>query len=314
MLSARRAGPVLLAAGASLALAACGGGDPAPRDTSRPLPISAIDPNADRAVVIPPRAYRRPVANYLKHVDRELAAMQVQVGRMNAAIATGDLSGARAAWLRGDYRYETIGAAYGAFGDLDAAVNGLPGGLQGGARSKEFTGLHRVELALWARRSTRDARAPGLRLARDVAKLRKAAPKSEIDPLDFALRAHEVLEDTLHLQLAGRASPWAGAALTALDANIVGTRVVMKQLAPLAMRTNPVRVDRAQRSVDRLDRAVEGLRRDGRLPRWDALGQVDRERIAGLTAGAAEDLAYIPELVDPRPPRPLQPAIEDQGP
>jgi iron uptake system EfeUOB component EfeO/EfeM len=233
---------------------------------------------------------------------------------MNAAIATGDLRGAQDAWLRADYRYETIGAAYGAFGDLDAAVNGLPGGLQGGERSKDFTGLHRVELALWGRRSTSDARAPGRRLARDVAKLRRAAPKSEIDPLDFALRAHEVLEDTLHLQLAGRASPWSGAALTALDGNIAGTRVVMRQLTPLAVRTNPVRVDRAQRSLDRLERAVDALKRDGRLPRWDALGQLDRERIAGFTAGAAEDLAFISELVDPRPPRPLQPAIEEQGP
>ena len=150
----------------------------------------------------------------------------------------------------------------------DGAINGLPGGLQGGTSSPDFTGLHRIELALWKRHSTHDAAPYARRLVTDVAKLRAAIPKAEIEPLDFGLRAHEVLEDTLQLQLAGVASPYSGAALTALDANIDGTRVAMASMGPIAARTNKLAVLLAGRALDRLDRAVDALRHGGHFPRW----------------------------------------------
>ncbi len=298
--------------GALVAAGGCGSSSEstvkAPR--SHAAPLSAIDPRADRAVVITPAVYTHPIALYKRHIRRQLEAMLGDARTLRATTARDDLSGARDAWLRAEAHYERIGAAYGAFGDLDAAINGLPGGLQGGTASPDFTGLHRIELALFKRRSTGDAAPYARQLVTDVAKLRAAIPKAKIEPLDFGLRAHEVLEDTLQLELAGVASPYSGAALTALDANIDGTRVVMASMGPIAARTNRLAVLLANRALDRLDHAVDALRRHGRFPRWDAVSQIDRERIDGLTAAAAERLAYMPGLVDPRPPRPIQRPIE----
>jgi iron uptake system component EfeO/high-affinity iron transporter len=42
------------------------------------------------------------------------------------------------------------------------------------------------------------------------------------------------------------------------------------------------------------------------------VSQRGRERLAGLTAAAAERLAYVPDIVDPRPARPVQRAFGDQ--
>jgi iron uptake system component EfeO/high-affinity iron transporter len=225
--------------------------------------------------------------------------MLVDVRRLRAAIARHDLAASRGAWLDADAHYEAIGAAYGAFGALDARINGRPAGLRDGIHSADFAGLHRVELALWARRSTRDAAPAASGLTRDVTTLRAKLAKVEIDPFEYSLRAHEVLEDTLHLQLSGVASPWSGSALTALRANVRGTRVVLASLAPLIARRDPARLRRARTALDRLAKTVS----ERRPPRWDTLAQRDREQIAGLTAAAAEHLAYVPELIDPRPPR-----------
>jgi iron uptake system EfeUOB component EfeO/EfeM len=298
---------VLLAplAAAVLSVAGCGGDEPQPA-ASAAAPVSARKPGTGIFAPVRPAQFDVPIAAYRRHVQRELTAMLVDVGDLRAATAAGNLAAARRAWLRADARYETIGAAYGAFGDLDAAINGNPGGLAGGVRSRDFTGLHRVELALWGRRSTRDAAPFADRLGRDVRRLRAAVGGGlEIEPLEYSLRAHEVLEDALHLQLSGRVSPWASSALVALRSNIEGTRVVLRSLDGLLKPRDPVVVHRADASIDTLQRALRGLeRRDGSLPRWDALGQLQRERIAGLTAAAAEQLAYVPELIDPRPPRP----------
>ena len=309
----RRHGACILVAVLLAGLAAgCGGSDagraarqpPAPELASRVI----LSGNVPR---VRPADFRAPTAVYRRHVRATLKVMLGDVARLRTAVAAGDLAGARRAWLAADERYEEIGAAYGAFGALDAAINGRTAGLPGGARSKDFTGLHRVELALWQRRSTLDAAAPAARLARDVARLRTHVGRIAIDPLEYALRAHEVLEDTLHLQLSGQASPWSGAALTALRGNVRGTRVVLGSLRALLVRRNPAVVVRADRALGELDRALAANAHHGALPRWDALPLRRRERIAGLTAAAAERLAYVPDLVDPRPARPVQRAFGD---
>jgi iron uptake system EfeUOB component EfeO/EfeM len=300
----------MLSVTALLVVAGCGDDPPArqpaaPPYTSRVLTSGTI-PHAR------PADFRAPIAVYRRHVRSELAAMLDDVARLRAAVAAGRLAGARRAWLAADDHYEAIGAAYGAFGDLDAAINGRPAGLPGGVRSPGFTGLHRIELALWGRRSARDAAAPAARLTTDVRRLRTKVAHMTIDPLEYSLRAHEVLEDSLHLQLAGAASPWSGAALTALRANVRGTRVVLGSVAALLARRDATVVGRSRAALTELDGALRALaRRGGTLPRWDAVSQRQRERIDGLTAAAAEQLAFVPELIDPRPPIRIQQAFGD---
>jgi iron uptake system EfeUOB component EfeO/EfeM len=233
---------------------------------------------------------------------------------LRSAARTGDLAGARRAWLAADSRYESIGAAYGAFGELDAAINGRADGLEGGVRSRDFRGLHRIEYALWRQGSVRAAMPWADRLARDVVRLRLAVGTIAIDPFEYGLRAHEVLEDSLHLQLSGQASPWSGAALVALDANVRGTDVVLGSLRPLVARRNPAVLKRAERSLALLRDALGDVRaQDGSFPRWDDVEQRDRELIGGRTAAAAEQLAFVPEIVDSRPARPVQRAFGTGG-
>jgi deferrochelatase/peroxidase EfeB len=182
-------------------------------------------------------------------------------------------------------------------------------------RSPDFTGLHRIELALWHQGSTREAAAPAAHLTRAVARLRAKVGTMEIDPLEYSLRAHEVLEDGIHLQLSGQASPWSGAALVALRAEVKGTNVVLRTLNPMLVRRDAGgALPQARRALARLSAALDRLeRRDGALPRWDRLDQRDRELVDGLTAGAAEQLAYVPELIDPRSAAPRPALVRGRG-
>ena len=299
----------------AVALAGCGGGSQKKAENPPAQPYSKRSTAPGVVARVTPADYRRPIADYRRYVRRRLGTLGAQVGVLRKAIARDDLSGARAAWMRADATYESIGAAYGAFGDLDAAVNGRPDGLPGGVHSPDFTGLHRVELALWERRSTHDAARPAADLARAVARMGAKMATLEIDPLEYSLRAHEILEDGIHLQLSGQASPWSGSALVALRAEVDGTRVVLDTLTPLISRRDASNaLPQARRALQRLSTALTQLERgDGTLPRWDALSQRDRELVDGLAAGAAEQLAYVPELIDPRPARPAQRPFGESG-
>lgn len=304
------------AAAAVAAIVLVAGGDDQPTAPANP-PARRIESRVILSGNVPrarPADFKAPIAQYRAHVRSELGAMLGDVRDLRAATVRGDVAAARRAWLAADRRYESIGAAYGAFGERAAAINGRPDGLQEGVRSRDFTGLHRVEYALWKLRSARAAAPYAAHLERDVARLRSSIATIEIDPFEYALRAHEVLEDALHLQLSGHASPWSGAALVALDGNVRGTEVVVASLRALVKRRNPGVLRRADRSVALLKDALRDVRRgDGSYPRWDALGQRDRELIGGRTAAAAEQLAFVPDLVDSRPARPVQRAFGTGG-
>jgi iron uptake system EfeUOB component EfeO/EfeM len=299
---------------ASTAVAGCGG-----RGEAGGTPTAAAPPPAklaDRVLVsganppVKPADLAGPIAAYKRHVAAGLGRMEGDIDRLAAAVEAGDLAAARRAWLAADSSYESIGAAYGAFGDLDARINGETAGRRGGASSPDFTGLHRIELALFGRDSVADARPYVAPLAADVRALRRQVPGLTIEPLEYVLRGHEVFEGALDLQLSGRASPWSSDALVALEANLRGTRVVIGTLRPLIEPREPLLVGRIERSLDALAKTLRGLAGPDRtMPRWDRLPAAEKTLVAGQTAAAAEELAYVPEVVDPRPLVPERSAI-----
>src|SRR5207247_7935245 len=88
---------------------------------------------------------------------------------------------------------------------------------------------------------TRDAALYARRLTGDVAKLRRVirTHKLDLDPLDYSLRVHEILEDSLSIDLAGRSAMWSGSALVALRSQVAGTKVVLDTLRPMLARRDP---------------------------------------------------------------------------
>ena len=71
------------------------------------------------------------------------------------------------------------------------------------------------------------------RLASDVRRLRSAIPKTQIEPLDYATRAHEILEDAQRDFMSGVDVPWSHEGVLATAAGVTATRVVINTLRPL---------------------------------------------------------------------------------
>jgi len=289
-----------------VAATGCGGLEPVRPSQPAALPVSHLRSGQGMIPAATPADYRAPVAVYRRHVARALRQMAGDVRELRRGVASTDLGAARSAWRAANARYQTVGAAYGAFGALDQAIDGSTAGLARGVHNPRFRGLHRVELALFGRSSTADARRPAAQLARSVARLRATLGDLRIDPLEYSLRAHEIIEDTLHEQLTGRASPWSGAAFDAVAANVRGTRVVLRTLEPLLRQRAPARLVQAEQSLTDLQRALAPLRRGSGYVALGRATRAERARVNALTASAAERLAYVPEVIDPRPARAIR--------
>jgi iron uptake system component EfeO len=264
--------------------------------------IAGDAPGVRGVVPIPQDQLIRATLRYTDWVRRQLPLLEQQTRSLAHAVAAGNLADGKRLWLLAHAGYERLGAAYDAFGDLDGVINGLPSGLARGVRDPEFTGFHRVELALWDPGSTSAAerRHQADELADAVDDLRDELSGAQLDPLTFSIRAHEIAENLLRPVLTGRADFGSHSDLATVAAGLDGDVEVLTLVRkPLRSRYPHVRglfreLDRARHLVARLAR--------GRLGRtaiadWP-IGQ--RQRVDAVVAGLAERLAPVASVLEPR--------------
>jgi len=217
--------------------------------------------------------------------------MREEVATLRRALRRGDRAGARTAWLRAYTGYLLIGAAYGSLGALDAAIE---------------DDLHTIERGLWTGAPL--ASLPVDRLSDRVARLGPRLVRMGITPLDYATRAHEILEDAQRDMLSDAVAPWSGAGVQATAASLDATEVVIGTLRPLLSGRGPL--PQVESALLGLRREMAALRRahGGRLPSTHDLGQRERVRLNGRLGATLERLAAVPGALETRVP-PAIPAI-----
>jgi iron uptake system component EfeO len=250
-----------------------------------------------------------PIREYQAWVSSRLPGLRRDALAMRAALAVGDRAAAKAAWFGGHAEYERLGAAYQAFGSLDASINGLPYGLSGGTHDPGWTGFHAIESGLWGRATPQRLVGLADRLVTDVdglAKLMALPPEQNpaepeikiapgaIDALTFSIRAHEIAENSLQFSLTGKDDFGAHASLAAVAANLDGTVRVLEIVAPLLAG----RIDRgpieAAIATARAAIAAAGPGDVRTLP------QSARERVDAAISQLTELLAPVAVVLEPR--------------
>jgi iron uptake system component EfeO len=236
---------------------------------------------------------------YTAYVAGRLPVLLRDVGRLRTELRRKDRGGAERDWLTAHLAYERLGAAYGAFGDADGAINGLPSGLPKGLQDKGFTGFHRIEQDLWHGRSFSTLEAETAALSGQVARLRTSFASAQIDPLEVSIRAHEITENALQLELTGRTDFGSHSSLATIGANLAGTRTLMDILRPL-LRPRYASLDQAMSTLARAQADVAAQRRDGRWVALQSLSQPSRERIDADLSELSERLAPVAAILEPR--------------
>jgi iron uptake system component EfeO len=241
-----------------------------------------------------------PIRQYRDHVIQGLTTLAGNTDQLAAAVRSGDRAASEAAWLTAHLGYERLGAAYGAFGDADGAINGTTAGLPAGVADTDFTGFHRLEHGLWHGEAMPALVPVADRLDADVHALLTSFPTQQIDPNDLGLRAHEIMENTLEFELTGRTDYGSGTSIATALANLDGSRAVLAVLRPLLTTRMPGLSD-VDSDFARADRVLhEAQRPDGG---WTPVSRLDhalRQRVNGAVSELTELLAPVATITEPR--------------
>jgi iron uptake system EfeUOB component EfeO/EfeM len=248
---------------------------------------------------------RRELNRYQAYVAGKLKLVRSQVAGLSAAIRSGSLARARAAWLGAHVTWLEIGqddGAYGAFGGLGGRIDGLSAGHRLGTADPGFTGFHRVEFDLWRRHDLAAAAADTATLQQLLTRVTRTSlstwlPASANGIANWLLRPHEVLEDALRDSLTADDDYGSGTDLASITADVAAVRVMLSELAPQVNLLAPGLIAHAQAQLNSLSTAIDAAGPAGRgQSPIEALPLRARQRIDADADAALETLATLPDL------------------
>ena len=254
---------------------------------------------------LPARAFAGPVAAYKRYAEHWTTVAEREADGLRGALAGGDRAGARSAWQATWSAYLHLGAVYGLFETLNQEIDGMPAGLLAGAVDPHFSGLHRLEMGLWSSAAPHSLLPIADALVRNLQNLRTSLPSVQITPLEYATRAHEILEDAQRDLLSGTHVPWSGQGVLGTAAGLDATEEVFHTLQPLLSGRESTEAE-VRSELALLSSAIAQIHHDHRG--WPALTQLsmhEHELLNGTLAGALTALELLPGTLETKTPAPI---------
>jgi iron uptake system EfeUOB component EfeO/EfeM len=246
------------------------------------------------------RDFVTPINTYELYVGGQLTALARDLRPLRASVAAGDLVAAEADYPNVHAYWERIGAEYDAFEPLSDAINGNAFGLARGENDPAFTGFHKLEAELWEGAPTGATLSTIDTLAADVTKL---LTQITVQPADYVVRAHEIIENALQEQATGLVEPHSHTGIADTAASTDGAQMVWQTLQPLVAARDATLSRAIDAGFGRLDGVLAALRRpNDAYPDDNQLSGSSRERLTGSLSALLEDLAHLPGLLAPPPP------------
>ena len=235
-------------------------------------------------------ALQTATVGYAVYVRQEVAALVEATARFSAAVAAGDVEGAKALYPAARIHYERIEPVAESFGDLDPAIDIRIADVEDPAT---WTGFHRLEKALWVDGSTTGMGPIAKQLVADIDRLSDLVATAEYQPAQLANGASELLDEVARSKVTGEEEAYSRIDLVDFAANVDGSQAAFELLQPALEIVDPALagtlVTRFSEVRAELARFAAG---DGYVT-FDKLGPDDIRDLSARVAALAEPLSQV---------------------
>jgi len=235
---------------------------------------------------------------YQAYTESGLKVLSGDTAVLAADVRAGDLAKAKQDWLTAHLQYQTLGAAYGTFGQYDGEIDGNANAT--GVTSPDWTGFYRLEYGLWHGQSAQELTPVAATLEANVKALLAWWPKQQIPLADVGLRTHEILENALQFQLTGNDDYGSGTTLATTLANVQGTRYLLTLLHPM-LAPRYAGLPAVNSELGQLQSLIEKEHQpNGRWVPVASLPVATRQAIDAACDAVLQSLAPIASITEPR--------------
>lgn len=236
---------------------------------------------------------------YQRWVVAQLPRFRREAAGIVRAVAAGATPEAKAAWLEAHLTYETLGAAYDAFGDVNDEINGNPRPGLTPLNDPDLAGFRKLEALLWSGAPAEELKPVADALVASVDELSTTVRQMRIEPNDMGLRAHEIVENAIQFELTGATDAGSHTNLATVVANLAGSAHALAPLRPL-LRPRYPQLAETEAALAASRHLVDSFRRSGSWRPLDALTATERTAVNASLQRTVELLANVSAITDVR--------------
>jgi iron uptake system component EfeO len=233
------------------------------------------------------------IAKYRNYLAQNTVALVGMTEPFVAAVIAGNVAKAKALYPDARIPYERIEPVAESFGSLDpridARANDIP--------PNEFGGFHRIEKALWVEDTANGMAPVAKQLLADVKELRTKVRNVELQAVQIANGANELLGEVSASKITGEEERYSHTDLIDFEANVEGAEVAFEAVEPLLSKKDPKLAKEIEASFEDVYASLDPYRRAEGFVLYTDLSKADTRKLAQEIDALAEELSQVPAQI-----------------
>ena len=210
---------------------------------------------------------------YATWINGEVKQLVSTTDTFTAAVKAGKLADARTLYGKARVHYERIEPTAEIWGDLDARIDGRA---DDAATPADFTGFHRIEQAIWQKKSLAGMGTFADRLNTDVKSLYTQVQTVEYQPAEIANGATDLVNEIQSSKITGEEERYSHIDLLDFDGNLAGANEAVQVLLPTLKQKDPAL---ATTIAQRYQATATALKKYAARPGYESSGYVDYSKV-----------------------------------
>jgi iron uptake system component EfeO len=233
------------------------------------------------------------VADYRKYLEQNTDELVAKTAPFVAAVEAGEVEKAKALYPAARVPYERIEPVAESFGDLDPRIDAR----ENDVPASEFGGFHRIEKALWEEETAKGMAPVAEQLLADVEELRQKVKNVELQAVQIANGANELLSEVSASKITGEEERYSHIDLVDFEANVEGSQVAFEAVEPLLKKKDPKLAKEIEAGFEDVYASLKPYRRGDGFVSYTELTKADTRKLAQEIDALAEELSQVPAQI-----------------
>ena len=239
-------------------------------------------------------ALKQATVSYQRYVNSQATALEERTVEFVTAVKANDIAKAKQLFGVNRTYWERIEPVAESFGDLDPKIDGRENDVEPG---KDFTGWHRIEKALWVDNSTAGMAKYADMLLADVKTVVAKAKAVQLNPLQLANGAKELLDEVATGKITGEEDRYSHTDLWDFKANVEGSQAAVQALRPALQQRDAALVKTLDTQFAAVLASVEKYREGDGFVSYDKVTEPERKQLSTTLDALAEPVSKVAAVV-----------------